>query len=519
MNTPKSRGRRLLDGPVRRPSFIAQPDQAAAISAAPVYEPQSPEIPDRPARDSPVADAQQPVVFEYHKPKRSRPKLWRFARIAAIALLVIVVGIGGWLGVKGYLAAKSIISKSNGGAPGLNGSSLNLSQLKGEGDGRVNILLLGIGGAGHEGPNLSDTIMVMSIDPKTKDAAMLSIPRDLYVKLPAVSNYGTQYGKINAANVYGGPEYASKVISNVIGVPLHYYVVVDFSGFRQAVDAVGGIDINVPTALYDPDYPCDSENGKYCPFSVKAGMQHMNGTVALRYSRSRHSTSDFDRAARQQQVIAAVREKALQLSTLTNPVKLAALIDTLGGHVKTDLQPDEITKLASIAKDIDMSKVTQEVLDTDRPESLLAGGINIIPAAGYIEVPKLGNFDYSDIQDFVKNVFVDHYITGENAVLEVQNGSGTAGIAATIVKSLKSAHYNVLDPTNADGHYTKTVIYDYTGGKKPYTINYLEQRFGVKAQKATAPSPTATGTPSPTTATPEIRIILGSDYKTAQSTQ
>jgi anionic cell wall polymer biosynthesis LytR-Cps2A-Psr (LCP) family protein len=108
----------------------------------------------------------------------------------------------------------------------------------------------------------------------------------------------------------------------------------------------------------------------------------MNGTIALRYARSRKSTSDFDRAARQQQVIAAVREKALQLSTLTNPVKLTGLIDTLGGHVKTDFQPNEIAKMATIAKDLDTSKMAQKVLSTDGADALLNGGTSIIPRAG-----------------------------------------------------------------------------------------------------------------------------------------
>jgi hypothetical protein len=168
--------------------------------------------------------------------------------------------------------------------------------------------------------------------------------------------------------------------------------------------------------------------------------------------------------------------------------------------------------MAAIVKDIDMAAVTQKVLNTGEADSLLNGGTNIIPGAGYIEVPKLGTFNYADIQDFVKNIFVDHYITDENARVEVQNGSGVAGTASTVVKSLKAAHYYVGDATNAASHYTKTVIYDYTGGKKPYTINYLEQRFGVKAQKMPSPTPSldASGRPG---ATPEIRIILGSDYK------
>ena len=317
------------------------------------------------------AELDEPV-FVYKKPKKVHGGVFKAARWIAFAILALVVVAGGWFGYKTISAAHSIIGKSNGVAPALAGV-LDLTKLKGEGDGRVNILILGIGGEGHEAPNLSDTIMVMSIDPKTKDAAMLSVPRDLYVKIPATAKTGQQYGKINAANAYGGPELSARVVSNVIGVPIHYYVLVDFSGFRSAIDAVGGVDINVPTAIYDPSYPCDNERGGYCPFKIAAGPQHMDGIVALRYARSRHSTSDFDRAARQQLVISALRTKALQLSTLTNPVKLSNLIDSLGSHVKTDIQAKEITKLAGLAKDIDVSKMPQKVLDTDSKDALLVG--------------------------------------------------------------------------------------------------------------------------------------------------
>lgn len=527
MSTLNPSGRRSLDGPIRRTISISShlPSAPKLATSEPVLstaiEANLQTLTPRDQSDSPNPAAPystgEAPVFIYQKPKVSRNNIMRLLRIVALLLVVLVVCFGGWFGFKALSAARSIIGRSNGIAPALAGI-LDVTKLKGEGDGRVNILILGIGGQGHEAPNLSDTIMVMSIDPKTKDAAMLSIPRDLYVKIPSSDTSRAQYGKINAANAYGGPELAARTVSNVIGVPIHYYILLDFSGFRQAVDAVGGVDINVEKAIYDPDYPCDNERGGYCPLRISAGMQHMNGTVALRYARSRKSTSDFDRAARQQKTIVALRLKALQLSTLTNPIKLTSLIDAIGNHIKTDIQPKEITKLAALAKDINPAKTPQKVLDTDSKDALLVGGTSIIDGAGYIEVPKLGNFNYSDIQDIVKNIFVDHYLVDENAQLEVQNGSGIPGLAGSTVKSLQAAHYNVGDPTNAADRYTSTVLYDYTGGKKPYTINYLEQRFKVKAQKFTAPtpSPDANGALIPA---PQIRIILGSDFKAPSASQ
>ena len=484
MTTPSPQGRRQFDGPVARVKASVTPAK----------------IESKPIRSAPEEKLEP--TFEYKKTKIQRP--FKLGRKVVLALIAIVLIVGGYIGFKALAATHNIISKSHGSAPGLS-DTITLTQLKGEGAGRVNILLLGIGGAGHDGPNLSDTIMVMSIDPKTKDVAMLSIPRDMYVKIPG---HGT--GKINGANSDGGPLLAEKVISNIIGVPIHYYLQIDFSGFKQAVDAVGGIDVKVQKTLSDYLYPCDDTGPnkfKYCPIYFKAGLHHFNGTQALEFSRSRETTSDFDRAARQQMVIVALRQKASEASTLTNPIKLGALIDAIGNHVKTDLQLSDMKKLALIAKDIDPTKIVQKVLTT-APDGLLTESGPFVPTGfGYIEVPAAGTFNYADIQDVVKGIFADHYITDEAAKLEVQNGSGTPGIAGTVVKSLLAAHYTVAAPLNAPDHYSKTIIYDYTNGKKPYTINYLEQRFGVKAQKATAPA-NADGT-----IPPEIRIIIGSDYK------
>jgi polyisoprenyl-teichoic acid--peptidoglycan teichoic acid transferase len=485
MTTPSPFGRRQLDGPVRR----TQPSTVDAVK--PLPEPEVEVIHQDP----------EPVLI-YTKPKRR----FRFTKKKVIfGVLAIIFLVGGYIGAKAFMATNRIITKSHGTAPGLSSNNVSVTQLRGEGAGRVNILLLGVGGPGHDGPNLSDTIMVMSIDPKTKDVAMLSIPRDLYVKIPG---HGT--GKINGANSYGGPELAQKVVSNIIGVPIHYYLQVDFAGFKQAVDAVNGIDVTVAKTLSDPLYPCDSTSSKkyrYCPIYFKAGVHHFNGKQALEYSRSRETTSDFDRAARQQQVIVALRQKALDLSTLTNPIKLGNLIDALGNHVKTDMQLSDMKKLAVIAKDIDPTKITQRVLSTAPDGLLIENGPTVPSGFGYIEVPAAGTFNYTEIKDLVKNIFTDRYITDENARIEVQNGSGITGLAGIVVKSLKSAHYNVGEPLNAPQNVTKTVIYDYSGGKKPYTINYLEQRFGVKAQKVTAPVMADGTTP------PEIRIIIGSDYK------
>lgn len=426
---------------------------------------------------------------------------WTAAGVLVIALAVAFVG------VKAVLATKRVIQKSSDhAAPALSGD-IDPTKLRGEGDGRINILLLGTGGAGHDGGSLSDTIMVASIDPNARTVAMLSIPRDLYVKIPG---YG--YNKINAANAYGGPSLAKTVVSGILDLPIHYYVQADFAGFKQAVNAVGGIEINNKDRLYDPQYPCDNGRG-YCPFLLPPGEYRMDGSQALKFARCRHGScgNDFGRAARQQQLMVALRQKALEASTLTNPAKISGLIDSVGDHAKTDLQLNELQKLAKIIQDIDPTKTQQKVLDTT-PAGLLVDGSNQFPGAGSIELPRAGAFNYSQIQALAHSIFTDGYLKQEVAAIEVQNGTGRPGVAAAVTSQLKAYNYNVVATLNAasSGHSVSSII-DYSEGKKPYTLQYLEKRFNTKAQKA--PRPAA---PSPgETQIPDIIVVIGSDYRIA----
>lgn len=446
----------------------------------------------------PVADdsATAPQFAPSSKPSGLMAKLrassWRQRIILTLGALVVATGL--FFVTKVALAARRIIAHPSGGAPALNGN-IDPTKLKGEGDGRINILLLGIGGKGWDGPYLSDTIMVVSIDPRTKDVAMLSVPRDLYVKIPGTRTWS----KINAADAFGeekqaggGPDLARQTVESVLGIPIHYYMRVDFSGFKKAVDSVGGVDINVDKPLYDPYYPGSTVN-------IKAGYQHMDGSLALKYARSRKTTSDFDRAARQQKILIALKDKALSLKTLSNPAKIAGLIDAFGESIRTDLQLSEMKKLVEIAGGIDSSKITNKVLDTS-PGGLLVFGD--VPGAGSIEVPAAGIGNYSAIQAYAHSIFADSYIKDENATIEVDNGSGVNGMATSVGNLLKSYNYNVVSVVTAPQPSAQTIIYDYTGGKKPYTINYLEKRFSVKSQQMTRGA-----------SDPDIRIIVGANYR------
>lgn len=436
------------------------------------------------------------------KPKR---KKWAWWKKLLIVLLALIIAAGLGIGVLVYASVHKVVQRHIGeSAPAL-AETVAPQTLKGEGDGRVNVLILGEGDEGHAGEHLTDTIMVASYDVKNNQVAMLSIPRDLYVKIPGVG-----WDKINAANVYGeqakagsGPELAKQTVSAVLGVPIHYYTLINFSALKQTVDNVGGIDnITVDEALNDPEYPCDNNESRSCGFSLKPGTYHMDGTLALKYSRCRKGTcgDDYGRAKRQQQVLLALRQKASQQSILTDPTKVLAMLAVVGKNVKTDLQIPEIQRLATIGKDLDPKNVTNQVLNNDTNN--LVRNSTMGDASVVVPVDGIGN--YADIQTFVRTLFVDGYIKAENASVQVENATKQTGLAVQVSNLLKSYGYNVIKtvPTEYAKH---TVIMDYTGGSKPYTIQYLQNRFGVTAQAAT-PDPNA-----PIGA--DIRVIVGADYQ------
>lgn len=438
------------------------------------------------------------VIVNTVEPKKKK-KFGTFKKVVLIFVLVCFFG-GGVFAYKIVTAMGAIFTPNiSGSAPALSKQKLEPKDLKGEGDGRINILLLGIPGAdsGNDAPNLSDTIIIASIDPKNQTVAMLSVPRDLYVAIP-----GHGSNKINVAHVLGeldkegsGPLLTKKVVAQMLNVPIHYYVRVDFSGFEKAINDVGGIDVNVPKAIYDSTYPNNSHG--YSVFSVKAGEQHMSGATALKYARSRHTTSDFDRALRQQLVITAFKEKISSLGFLTNPAKVMSLIETLGKHVRTDLSPWEIGKMAEIFKGLDLSKVNSAVL-SDAADSYLTPGWS--KDGMWILKPRTG--DYAQIQKFVHSLFKDEYLATEAAKIEIQNGTGIVGLAKKAAEELESYGYLVVGTSTATKTDNKTTqILDYAHDN-PFTVSLLQKRLGVeKVSKKSKGGSTA-----------DIVIILGEDY-------
>ena len=263
--------------------------------------------------------------------------------------------------------------------------------------GPMTILVMGIDKRRDEefGAWRTDTMIVARIDPETHEASMLSVPRDLYVLLPDYGR-GAHGSRINTANVYGeisdypggGPALAKRAIYKNFGIEVDRYVMIDFDGFRKIVDHIGGITVDVPRGIVDTRYP--TEDYGYMRVEFESGVQHMDGDRALIYARTRHSSSDFARAERQQQVIMAIRDKALSLGILPSltPANLVSLVDTVGNSVKTDLTLDEMWALAQVARDVEDGGISRGVvgpnyirpiINSDGSEVLLPRWNEIMP--------------------------------------------------------------------------------------------------------------------------------------------
>jgi polyisoprenyl-teichoic acid--peptidoglycan teichoic acid transferase len=453
--------------------------------------------------------------FLLGKKKKKQHKGHLFKRLAIASFLIAVLGVGSLFGY-GYLKTRQIFRGSGEGAAALQ-KDVDPARLNGEGDGRVNILLLGKGGPGHEGADLTDSILLASIDPIQNEAALISLPRDFYVK--DQSGYESKINEVYAnakqkrlsrgngsdadkqAAEDAGLQAVMKTVSDVLGVPVHYYVMTNFKAFEDAINTVGGITINVEEPLYDASMAW-LLNGN--PVIADKGLQTFNGKRALLYARSRKGSArgDFDRNERQKQVIIALQSKVMSLGTFSNPFKVVDLLGALGDNVRTDLNGvDEIKRLYDIGKNIGADKIASLNL-ADPPQSLVGtsniGGLSVV-------VPTAGLFQYDDIHSFVRNSLKDPFLKKENARVVILNGTTTTGLASGKERELKSYGYNVVMVDNAPTKdYTSTRLIDNTNGAMRYTKSYLEKRIGKTAETTQIPGVV-------TAETADFVIILGSD--------
>ncbi len=471
---------------VARASQTATPTSVSQLAAAPSAAPRYP----LPAYQAPE---RLPLTV-------GRKSFVRGAQRVVVGTLAVVFLLSGFLAWRGYAAANRVLGGSTT-VPALTSAKVSPSALGNEGDGRVNIALLGIGGTGHSGGDLTDTIIIMSIDPVNSTAAMVSVPRDLWIKMP--NDYYGEYQKINAAYSAGKYSFLKKsgakntdktaidagfatfdtAISQVLGVRVDYHVLVDFKAFKQAVDSVGGVNINVKSALVDPTMAW--ENGDSSVLAP-AGEQHMDGKQALLYARSRHTSSDFARSERQRQLIMALKDKALSFGTFSDPTKLESLINAFGDNIYTDITTTAAMRLYRISKEItdseilslDLASAEHRLVKTDQ-----VGTISVVrPTRGYEA--------YSDIQAYIRPHMRDGYLAKENAaVVAVASTQAAADDAQeTLTKLGYSTVAGVVSTTSQHNSRDNAVtLVDLTGGSAPYTKHYLEKRYQVTA-KTTLPA-------------------------------
>lgn len=421
------------------------------------------------------------------KAKKPRNFTW-WAKRTSLALVVLMLVSGGALFGKGYLKLHKVF-KGNGATAVALKAHVDPALLKGEGSGRINILLLGKGGPGHDGPDLTDTMLLASVDPVNNTMSLLSVPRDLWVTTPGGSSkinavYANAKYKVLAKNAHdkeggeaAGIMAAEQTVGQVLGIPIHYYGMIDFTAFKQAIDTVGGIMIDVPEDLVDPTMAWENH---WSSVLAHKGVQNFNGTQALLYARSRHGSArgDFDRTERQRLIITALEQKILTAGTYTNPLKISQLLSAFGDHVSTDMSTNDAGRLVSIMKNVGAGKITSVGL-ADPPNNYVTTGFY---AGQSIVQPVAGIGNYAAIQAYVRNTLRDGYLIKENASIAVLNGTSNANAATAEAALLKSYGYNVGTVGDAGTHtYTTTALVDLTNGVDKYTKHYLEQRLGVTA--------------------------------------
>jgi len=412
-----------------------------------------------------------------------------------LTVVIVVATIGVFFSVGGSTSDESGLGKPSFFATLRSIVTAGDRGLSGEDDGRINFLLFGHGGTGHDGPELTDTIIFASVHPDEGKVGMLSIPRDLNVP---IDGYG--WRKINHVNAYAeqdhpgeGAKFAAASVGKTLDQPIHYYLKVDFRGFEKFIDDIGGIDVHVDREFFDPAYPLDDGDGTVEEITFEEGWQEMDGATALKFARSRHGNngegSDFARAARQQKILLAVKKKILSASTLLNPSRINRVISTLTTHIETNLNAWEIVRIAKMAGKFDKDRINNLVLDTRPGGPLYETNIN----GSYVILPK--NDDWRPVQQLAENVFDAKDIFASPLAqdpkapavkVEIQNGTSVTGLAFETAQLLESQGFNIAQIGNAGNKgIEKTIIYDLSDGGFTKELEAVRDYLDAEVQIAT----------------------------------
>jgi polyisoprenyl-teichoic acid--peptidoglycan teichoic acid transferase len=352
---------------------------------------------------------------------------------------------------------------------------------------RLNVLLLGIDSRpGDTSTQNTDTMIVLSLDPLNKTAAMLSIPRDVYINRPGVLT-----DKINAAYAFGGPDLAKRVVEDLLGIHINSYALVDFEAFTKIVNAVGGVIVDAQRPVRDESYPTPDYGVER--LDITAGPQLMDGDLALHYARSRHDSNDYSRAARQQQVLGALRQRLVEGDLFRS---LPAIVDNVGSAVQTNFDPANVLPLARVGSGIDGSAVRSEVLypcGGDYPHCELNYSNS---DAGFFLIPEAAK-----VRELAATIFYDPQVKAEGASIEIRNTGGRAGLAQTVADRLAERAFSVLIVTNGSAGRSAVLL---RNSSKRYTASALATQLGGLPIDAF---------PSSDSSSADIVVRVGSDWK------
>lgn len=373
-------------------------------------------------------------------------------------------------------------------------------------EGQVTILLMGIDERMNEtGPWRTDTMILLTINPATSSAGMISIPRDLWVTIP---DYNV-FDRINTAHFrgdadrypgYGGPSLAMKTVQNTLGVPVDYFVTVNFNAFLKTIDYLGCIPVEVPETIDDPSYPAYEGTG-YDPFYIEAGDHCMDSDTLLKYARTRATFgADFDRATRQQQVIYAIRDHLLSTGEFPNLlIQAPQIYTTVSDGVETNLSLQQMVDLARVAVEVPDENICSVVIDGAYVD------LQTLPDGTQILIP-----NRESIRDLRDQVFKttgqcrqEDGLPAEGATITITNGSTQEGLATAVQQKLTDQGVVISAVRNADRFdYAETVIYSYKG--KDETARYLAQMLDLSQTVVVAAD-------NPDSLY-DIEILLGNDF-------
>jgi LCP family protein required for cell wall assembly len=327
---------------------------------------------------------------------------------------------------------------------------------------RTNLVILGTGGGKHDGADLTDSFIVASYSHRYGTLSLLSIPRDLWVEasdgVGMRVNQIYEYEKIQLGDDEAALENVAETASRISGVPIHYYLKINFQGFVDLVDALGGVKVLVDSAINDPNYPCPNLLD-YCPFQISTGVHELDGETALKYARSRKTTSDFDRAHRQQQLLEALREKAFTRDILTNPGQLRDLYALLEENLTTNLRLRELVALGQLADGFNRQNLATVVL-SDEPN--FTGGMLFAPPredynGAAVLIPE-GN-DYRRIHTLTEVFFGHPRVVAGQLPIQVLNSTKKANLASDTAYWLNRYGFETFGGNYREETLAKTKVY------------------------------------------------------------